>query len=309
MVLQGAKRWRPKPSQVDELHALLRTDLPSFIESCFHTLLPTVEFKTNWHIEAIAYQLEQVRRGKIKRLIINLPPRSLKSIICSVAFPAFILGHDPSARVIAVSYGSDLATKLSNDFRAILQSPRYREIFPHTVVSRTKNTDSEVTTTRNGLRIATSVGGTLTGRGGDIVIIDDPLKPQDALSDSKRQSANDWFFNTLLSRIDDKTTGAIILVMQRVHLDDLAGTLMHGSDDWTILNLPAIAEQDERIQIGEGRYHFRRVGDLLHPEREPMSVLESLRMELGSDIFAAQYQQNPAPPGGSMIKREWVKVL
>ena len=290
----------------DELDAVLRTDLPSFIESCFYTLLPTVEFHMNWHIEAIAFHLEQVRRGKIKRLIINLPPRSLKSIICSVAYPAFVMGHDPSARVIAVSYGTELATKLANDFRAILQSPRYRRLFPGTQISRAKNTEAEVATTENGFRLATSVGGTLTGRGGQLFLIDDPLKPQDALSDSKRQNANDWFYNTLLSRADDKATGAVIVVMQRVHLDDLAGMLMRVSDGWTVLNLPAIAEQDERIQIGEDLYHFRRSGDLLHPQREPMVVLDSLRAELGSDIFSAQYQQNPIPPGGNMIKRDWV---
>jgi predicted phage terminase large subunit-like protein len=287
------------------LNAILRTEFTAFSQRCFSTLNPGATFLPNWHIEALAYHLELVRMGKIRRLIVNMPPRSLKSIICSVAFPAFVLGHDPAKRLVVVSYGTELAVKLANDCRIILQSPWFQRLFPGTRVSRIKNTEFEVATTRQGYRLATSVGGALTGRGGDLIIIDDPMKPQDALSGTKRESANDWFDNTLLSRLDDKQTGAIIVVMQRLHVDDLTGKLLRGSDDWTVLNFPAIAEQDEQIQIGEVRYHIRKVGDLLHSEREPMQVLNYMRAQLGPEVFAAQYQQNPVPPGGNMIKRHW----
>jgi predicted phage terminase large subunit-like protein len=117
----------------------------------------------------------------------------------------------------------------------------------------------------------------------------------------------DWYFNTLLSRLDDKQNGAIVLVMQRLHEDDLVGVQQRGSDEWTVLNLPAIAQQDEQIPIGNGQVHFRRAGDVLHPEREPREVLESLRAQLGLEIYEAQYQQQPVPPGGAMIKRVWVR--
>jgi hypothetical protein len=287
------------------LNAILRNDFQAFLERCFSTLNPGAKFLPNWHIEALAYHLELVRMGKIRRLIVNMPPRSLKSIICSVAFPAFVLGHDPAKRLVVVSYGSELAVKLANDCRIILQSPWFQRLFLGTRVSRIKNTEFEVATTHQGYRLATSVGGALTGRGGDLIIIDDPMKPQDALSQTKRESANDWFDNTLLSRLDDKQTGAIIVVMQRLHVDDLTGKLLRGSDDWTVLNLSAIAEQDEQILIGEERYRNRKVGDLLHPDREPMDVLNYMRAQLGPEIFAAQYQQNPVPPGGNMIKRHW----
>jgi predicted phage terminase large subunit-like protein len=209
--------------------------------------------------------------------------------------------------LIVVSYGAELATKLGNDCRAVLQSAWYQRVFPRMRISHIKNTEAEVITTRHGSRFAASVGGSLTGRGGDIIIIDDPLKPQDAYSDSKRESVNDWFDNTVFSRLDDKLTGKIIVVMQRLHLNDLTGKLSRGFDEWTVLSLPAIAERDEPIQIGEKRYYYRKVGDLLHPEREPMDVLESIRAQLGPDIFAAQYQQNPVAPGGNMIKRHWVR--
>jgi predicted phage terminase large subunit-like protein len=117
----------------------------------------------------------------------------------------------------------------------------------------------------------------------------------------------DWYFNTLLSRLDDKQNGAIVLVMQRLHEDDLAGVLLRGSDAWTVVSLPAIAEQDEEIPIGNGQIHYRRAGDVLHPEREPREVLESLRAQLGAETFAAQYQQQPVAPGGAMIKRDSVR--
>jgi predicted phage terminase large subunit-like protein len=281
--------------------------LVTFIGKCFETLAPGSQFYMSWHIYALGHHLEQVRLGKIRRLIINLPPRSLKSIVSSVAFPAFVLGHDPTERLIAVSYGSDLAIKHANDFRTILNTLWYQRLFPGTRISRTKNTEFEVVTTRSGFRLATSIDGTLTGRGGNIVIIDDPLKPIDALSDSKREAVNRWYSSTMLSRLDDKRTGAIIVVMQRLHLEDLTGTLLRSSDEWTVLNLAAIAGQDESIQIGENAYHRRHVGDLLHPEREPKSVLDSLRSQLGEDTFAAQYQQAPNPPGGAMIKRDWIR--
>jgi predicted phage terminase large subunit-like protein len=296
----------PTP-HVAVLDAICRVDVASFVRRCFHSLAPTSSFLMNWHIHALAHHLEQVRLGKIKRLIINMPPRSLKSIVCSVAFPAFLLGHDPTKRLITVSYGSDLATKHANDCRAILNTSWYRGQFPGTRISTTKNTETEVVTTRNGYRLTTSVDGTLTGRGGDIIIVDDPLKPIDALSDSKRERVNQWFLNTLLSRLDDKKNGAIIVVMQRLHMNDLTGALLRGSEDWTHLTLPAIAEQDEQIPIGDGEFYLRHAGDLLHPEREPMSVLDSIRAQLGSDTFAAQYQQAPVPPGGAMIKRAWVR--
>jgi predicted phage terminase large subunit-like protein len=288
------------------LDAACRTDLTSFGRKCFHTLEPGKPFVTNWHIEALAWRLEQVRRGEIKRLIINIPPRSLKSLMCSVAFPAYVLGHDPTKRLIMVSYGSDLAATFSNHFRAVISAQWYRRQFPAMQISRHKNTELEVVTTQHGYRLATSIDGTLTGRGCDIMVIDDPLKAIDALSDSKRSAVNAAFFNTFLSRLDDKQSGAIVVVMQRLHIDDLAGTLLR-SGGWTPLILPAIAERDELIPIGDNDYHFRRARDPLQPDRESIAALESLRALLGSDTFAAQYQQAPIPPGGAMIKRDWVR--
>ena len=228
-----------------------------------------------------------------------MPPRSLKSIMCSVAFPAFVLGHDPSKRVIVVSYGADLAIKHGNDFRTVVNSAEYHAIFPGMRISSMKNTQTEVVTTQNGFRLGISVDGALTGRGADVIVIDDPIAALAALSQKAREHVRIWYFNTLLSRLDDKQNGAIVLVMQRLHEDDLAGVLLRGSDEWTVLSLPAIAERDEQIPIGNGQFYCRRAGDVLHPEREPRDVLESLRAQLGAETFAAQYQQQPVAPGGA----------
>jgi predicted phage terminase large subunit-like protein len=295
------------PPSMAHVNAACRTDFVSFVRKVFHVLNPSAKFYMNWHIGAIADVLEQVRLGTIKRLIITVPPRSLKSIICSVAFPAFVLGHDPTKRLIAVSYSADLAIKHGNDFRAVANSEEYRAIFPGMRISAMKNTQTEVVTTLNGFRLAMSVDGALTGRGGDIIIIDDPIAALAALSQKPREHVQQWYFNTLLSRLDDKQNGAIVLVMQRLHEDDLAGVLLRGSQEWTVLSLPAIAVEDEEIPVGNGQVHVRRAGDVLHPEREPREVLESLRAQLGAETFAAQYQQQPVAPGGAMIKRAWVR--
>src|SRR5580704_14692197 len=289
------------------LQALLRTDFRAFLEKVFTTLTPGQRYVGSWHIDAIAWHLERVRRGEIRRLIINMPPRSLKSIAASVAFPAFVLGHDPSRRIICVSYSGDLAKKHSNDFRAVLESRWYRSVFPTTRIGQFKNTETEIELTARGFRLATSVGGTLTGRGGDIIIIDDPLKPDDALSETKRTGANLWFTNTLLSRLDDKRTGAIVVVIQRVHIDDLTGFLLAQSDEWDVLSLPAVAYADEAIPVWGGCTYHRKLGEALSPEREPLQVLDALKLQIGSDAFSAQYQQSPAPPGGAMVKRHWIK--
>jgi predicted phage terminase large subunit-like protein len=285
------------------VEAACRRDFASFLRKCFHTLSPNATFEMNWHVLTLAYYLELVRLGKITRLIINLPPRYLKSISASIAFPAFVLGHDPAKRIIGVSYGMDLALKHSDGFRTIVTAPWYGRLFPRMEI--VKNTEAEITTQQHGFRLATSIDGALTGIGGDILIIDDYLKTADALSKSKRSAANDWFFETALSRLDNPQEGAIIIIGQRLHPNDLSGELMPSSEKWTVLSLPAIAVREEQIPIGDNQYHLRRVGDPLHAAQQSLQLLESRRSQR-PDVFAAQYQQNPMPPGGAIIKPEWL---
>jgi hypothetical protein len=256
------------------LRALLRQNFNAFVEKAFAALAPGQDFDPGWHLQAIAYQLERVRSGEIRRLIINMPPRSLKSIMASVAFPSFLPGHDPTQSIICVSYSGDLARKHANDFRALMEAPWYRDLFPGARIGR-KDSETEIELTARGFRLATSVGGTLTGRGAQVLVIDDPLKPEDALSEAKRGAANEWFRTTLMSRLDDKRTGAIVIVMQRVHLDDLAGFVLSLSDDWAVLNLPAIAECEEVIPLGYGRTHRRKIGEAPVPRARACPYLGS----------------------------------
>lgn len=282
----------------------LRHDLVTFTARCFQTVVPGERFLLSWHLQAIANKLDQVRRGNVRRLIIAMPPRSLKSVCASVALPAFVLGHDPARKVICVSYSDSLAGKHADDCRRVMESDWYRELFPDTRITR--KTAAEIVTTRRGVRLTTSIGGTLTGRGGNLIIVDDPMKAQDAMSEPARELVKAWFSGTLLSRLDNKETDAIVVVMQRVHVDDLAGHLI-AAGGWELLTLPAIAEVDETVALGRGRVHRRLAGEALHPAREGLATLDALRTEIGSLAFSAQYQQAPVPAEGSMIRRAWLR--
>src|SRR5438105_6728286 len=265
-----------------EYQVLLRQDFVSFAVRCFQDLNPQAELAMNWHIEVIAAKLTAVREGKIRRLIINLPPRHLKSLMASIAFPAWCLGHDPSAQILSVSYAQELADKLARDCRGIMMSPWYRQLFP-TRLAPHRQAVQEFITTRQGYRLATSTGGVLTGRGADIILIDDPLKPDEALSDAQRQACNQWFVHTLYSRLNDKRHGAIVIIMQRLHEDDLIGHVL-AQEQWEVLSFPAIAEADEehRFETIWGACCFRRRrGEALHSEREPLETLERIRRTIG----------------------------
>src|SRR5271166_5578276 len=286
------------------LQAILRTDLPSFIRKVFATVSPGEAYCHNWHVEAIACQLMPVQQGQTLRLLINQPPRSLKSICISVAYVAWTLGQDPTRRFIVASYSGDFAAELHRQFRQVVKSAWYAELFPGTQWE--KETAQEFVTTRGGGRYATSVGGTLTGRGGDTIIVDDPLNANEAQSEVARKKVIDWYGGTLVSRLNDKRTGAIIAVMQRLHEDDLAGHLVR-QGGWVHLDMPAIALEDEVFEIGHGRTHLRCAGDVLHPERESQAALDSIKTEIGSLLFSAQYQQRPVPVEGNLIRRAWLR--
>jgi predicted phage terminase large subunit-like protein len=199
-----------------EEDAQLRLDFAAFAQRCFRELNPLVALAMNWHFEVIAAKLAAVRAGEIRRLIVNVPPRYLKSLLGSVAFPAWCLGRQPGTQIVCASYAQDLADKLVRDCRHIIMSDWFQRAFS-TRLSAQRQAVSEFETTQRGCRLATSVGGVLTRRGADLIIIDDPLKPEEALSQAHRRAANEWFDHTLYSRLNDKQKGAIILIMHRLH--------------------------------------------------------------------------------------------
>lgn len=293
----------------EEYDCILRQDLMSFTEHSFYELNPRAQFLSSPHIEVLISKLESCRKDKIRRLIINLPPRSLKSHAASVVFPAWLLGHDPSKQVICASYGQDLADKHARDCRTLMATAFYRRLFPNTHLALEKQSVNEFVTSAQGFRMSTSVGGVLTGRGADVIILDDPLKPEEALSETRRNAVNDWYDNTLLTRLNNKQTGVIIIVMQRLHQDDLVGHVM-AQENWEVLSFPAIAEEDEIYVVDSplGRRRWRRkTGEALQPERECLVTLANTRQTMGEYNFASQYQQNPMPVGGAIVKNEWFR--
>lgn len=289
-----------------EYAALLRTDLAAFIQRCFYELNPQTRFIDAWHIHLIASKLEACRKGKIKRLIINVPPRHLKTLCVSVAFSAWLLGHDATQQIIGVSYGQDFADKPARDTRTLMMTTWYRGLFP-TRLSAEKQSVAEFVTTRQGYRLATSFGGVLTGRGANFIIIDDPHKPDEVQSDTRREADLAWYDNTLYSRQNDKNTACIIIIMQRLHMDDLVGHVLK-QKGWEVVSLPAIAQADETFTIESSfgsRSITRKMGEALHPERESLETLGIIRSAIGEYNFSGQYLQMPAPPGGGMIKEAW----
>ena len=292
-----------------EYELILRQDLMSFVERSFYELNPQTVFSTSPHIEVMASRLETCRQGKTRRLIVNQPPRSLKSHAVSVAFPAWLLGYNPAMQIICASYGQELSDKHARDCRRLMGSTFYQRLFPNTRLSTEKQSVNEFMTTAQGFRMSTSVGGVLTGRGSDLIILDDPLKPEESLSETRRNSVNEWYDNTLLSRLNSKETGVIILVMQRLHQDDLVGHV-RDQEDWEVLSFPAIAEESEVhvIESPLGRRLFeRQAGEVLQPERESVLTLKGIRQTIGEYNFASQYQQNPMPLGGAIVKTEWLR--
>lgn len=285
---------------------MTRRNFLFFLMRAFPYISGGQQLKPNWHLSAMAYELDQIRTGRSRRLLVNLPPRNLKSITITIAWVAWMLGLDPARNFVCVSYSNELSGKPARDCLTIMQSRWYKEAFPGTIISaRRKTMDFE--TTRSGGRLSTSLTGTLTGRGGDIIILDDMIKPEEANSDTIRENVNEWYRSTLASRLNNKETGAIIAVMQRLHQFDLPGMLLE-MGGWNHLRLPAIAPDDESVRLLGGKLHHRRAGDLLHPEHESAAALALIQADMGSQGFASQYLQDPVPAEGNLVKAVWLKV-
>lgn len=276
---------------------------PLFLRRVVATTSPGAKYVHNWHIDAIAEHLHACETGQIRRLIINLPPRMLKSTMVSVAWPAWVLGQNPQARLMVASYAQSLSTKHSVDCRHVMQSAWYQRVFAQTQLSPDQNEKEKFVTTQRGHRLAVSVGASAIGEGGNILIADDPLNPLQAAQRSTREAANAWFEQSFATRLDDKLRGAIVIVMQRLHEEDLSGHLLR-KGGWEHVCLPAMAPVSHVVRYGNYRY-ARTPGEALHAAREPVEVLEATRREMGSANFAAQYQQAPLAAESAIVRRDW----
>lgn len=283
--------------------AFLRTDLSSFIHRSFLELVPGEPYLPNWHIDAIAEHLMLCAEGNIKRLIITVPPRSLKSIAASVAFPAWVLGRQRHRKLICASYSQELSNQLSVNCRSVMTAEWYESLFPNVVLPG-KQKQNLIRTAEGGMRLATSVGGTMRGFGGDMIILDDPLKGIEMISKAERTRVAEWYDGVVVGRLNNKNDGVIILIMQRIHEDDLVGHVRERGE-WIELKIPAIAPERQSFLVGRSLYHLREQGEVIQPEREAQPHLDQVLRSIGSYNFAAQYLQEPVPLAGNLFRRAW----
>lgn len=284
---------------------LARQDFTVFVMRAFRELYD-VPFHSNWHIQAIAHHLTKVASGETRRLIITMPPRSLKSFIGSICLPAWLLGHHPGEKVVCASYAQKLSEEFAFETRRLMQTPWYRSVFPNTILDPRKSNTEVLATTRGGQRRSTSVGGSLTGLGGNFIIIDDPIKAGDAHSEVARENAMQWYSGTVASRLNDPKKGRIIIIAQRLHQEDLPGQLL-AAGGWEHLDLPLVEWMDRTFEMAPGLMAEREAGTYLHEERIDEEQIARLRNEMGERDFEAQYNQRPLPPGGALFKAEWLK--
>lgn len=294
-------------SPLDKYRELLRNDFVGFAHRAFRELYPQRQFEFNWHIEVIAEKLEAVRRGKIKRLIINVPPRNLKSYLGSIALPAYFLGHNPSSEVLCASYGELPAKNFAVDCRSLMLSPFYEGLF-ETRLSEDRQAAEEFKTTGGGARRGFSIHGSILSTGADLIVIDDPIKVEDALSETLRDKVNSLFDSSIDTRLN-RDSGAIVIIMQRLHHNDLCGHVQKSETAWEVLALPAIAERDELREVRTPygpRLFGRKKGKAIQPQRQSEVSLRQKQKDKGSRTFDAQYQQKPHGAEGAIVDREWL---
>lgn len=278
------------------------SDLRSFIGAAWAVVEPATPFVANWHLDAICDVLQAASRGELRRLLINIPPRHGKSLIVSVFWPCWSWTYAPQTRFLSASYGANLAERDAVKSRDLIRSAWYRERWPNVVLKQDVNRTHRYENTASGYRIATSVGGEGTGEGGDVIIIDDPHKAEEALSDSGRARVIDWHDGTLGFRFNDPKTGIEVIVMQRLHERDLTGHLLE-RDGWTHLCLPARYEPKHPFVWPDDPRSDE--GELLWPAHVPEAELARIETTMGSFRSAGQLQQRPAALEGELLKRRW----
>lgn len=295
------------PWTLDEVEReLCCKNLHDYIKKAWNVIEPGIDYIDNWHIQAICEYLEAVSLGQITRLLINMPPRYMKSISVTVGWPTWVWITNPYKRFISLSYSAMLSKKHNINRRDIIKSPWYQRNWGDSFTLKSDmDTQMKFENDKMGFMYATSVGGTLTGEGGDYIIVDDPHNPQQAQSDAERETALEFFRTTLPTRLNDKKKGAIVVVMQRLHEDDISGHCLK-EGGYTHLCLPGIAEERQIITFPVSlRQIVREEGDPLWPEREDIKELAAMKKVLGSYGFSGQYQQSPSPSEGGTFKKWW----
>jgi phage terminase large subunit-like protein len=282
---------------VEDLYASARCDFGIFFELAFPTLHPGKTLVHAAYLDVLVALMEGCASGRNPRVIVNLPPGYMKSMLISIMYVAWRLGVDPTVKFVCISYGDDLAHKHSASTRKLMQSPVYRAIFPGTVLD--KKAENWLSTTKGGHRYATAVGSDITGFRATEIIVDDPIEPEEGSSELAKEKLRSWISSSVLTRFEDNAKNVFILVMHRVAPDDLAGTLQ-AQDGYFTLSLPLVAEEEEMFRSRGHTIMTRQPGELLHPGRMTPEELERLKREISPHAYASQYQQRPVFGGSGM---------
>lgn len=291
----------------EQFDALCRQKLSVFSARALKEIEPSTNYKHNWHVDCVSEHLQAVWDNDIKRLIINVPPRTLKTHLSSVSFPSWGFGQDPTVKFLLTSFKFDLAKKMTRKTRLVMESNWYKQLNPHVGISSDQNEKHYFETTRRGHYYSASMSS-VTGEGCDIQICDDPLNPDEAASPVQRQNVIDTIRGTLFSRFNDEDRGRFILIMQRLNEDDPTGELLK-DEGWVHLKLPAEAvERSFSYSLGGKTWELKQ-GDLLFPGRLSKEVLERKAIEMGPYNYAGQMLQEPRPLGGGEIKKEYLNYF
>ncbi|MGC2743860.1 MAG: phage terminase large subunit [Candidatus Angelobacter sp.] len=296
---------------------LLKLTLKQFVKRAWKILEPVSPLVWNWHLDLICEYLTLIRNEKFKNvcgdhegIIFNVPPRTMKSLLISVFFPIWVWTTKPARRFMFVSYSEKLSTQHSIFRRSIIESEWYQKEWATVfTLSHDQNVKSHYGNSSRGVMFSTGMQATATGMGGDVLIFDDPLNPEQAISQVEREAVNLRFDTTFRSRINNPAKGVKIIIMQRLHELDLTGhVLARESSRWKHVSLPAVAPKDKSWKFPASKKIVdQKAGALLWPVRLPQSFLDSQRVGMGSWAFNGQYQQTPAPLEGGIIKRQWVR--
>lgn len=296
-------------SKVSKGLASARMSFPTFLREAWPIIEPANPLVESWYIDLLCEHLEQVTTGETTKLLINMPPRNGKSNIVTILWPVWSWTQKPALRWVFCSYSSSLAVKHSIDRRRIIESDWFMENWGNVVkLADDQNQKNEYENNARGHMITTSVGGTITGKGGDIIVEDDMLNPQEAESQAARDHTIGMHKNVLSSRLDNPKTGARVIVEQRTHNKDLSGHVTKNEDGWTHLVLPLRAEKETVITFPvSGKTIIREAGALLNPARQGEKELDEIKQSMGTRTFVAQCQQNPTSEEGNILKRAWWK--
>jgi predicted phage terminase large subunit-like protein len=304
---QAVPKDLPLPSLEDLKAELAKRSLAQFVRQAWPVLEHSRDFFWRWYLDATCEHLEAVSCGDIQWLIINMPPRSGKSNLVSILWPTWEWLRDPSIRWIFSSYDRDLSTRLSIRRRDMIRSPWYaRRWGGRFRLSSDQNVKTWFENDRGGVMYSTSTGGSPTGHGAARIVIDDPQDPAGAKSDTERLATIDHWRGTLSTRFDSRRQCACVVIMQRLHHEDLTGWLEREEPGrWTKLVLPMEGEAATRIYFPlSGKTYSMRPGELLMPERFPAAAVKDLKLTLG-DLAPGQLQQRPTPQEGAIFKRAW----